>query len=213
MLDPFKTAPLLWSIFAISVLAVALGLAGVDGIIARNLHPNLDPLAGLVGVLDVVALKPVSNFLLGAVLVVGSALAILAPSFRANARLVLYIGLVQFASTTVLDLSKPVFGRLRPFEMIEGGTADLWFTGANSFPSGHAGFYAGLVFPIVALWPKFWPLLIVPALVATQRVLSLDHYLSDVSASIAVAALLTLLLKPVAGLRALPAGAASARSR
>lgn len=213
MLDRLRKGRLLWGMLLFALLAMALGLAGADGMVARNSDPSLDPFSGLVGMFDAVTLKPVSNFLLGAILVLGSALAMLAPSVRDKARVALYIGVVQFASTTASDLAKPLFGRLRPYEALERGTADIWFTGANSFPSGHVGFYAGLVFPIVAIWPKSWPLLALPALVAAQRVWSLDHYLSDVSASIAVAALLALLLRPVAGLEALPAAAASGRSR
>jgi membrane-associated phospholipid phosphatase len=204
MAERFKSDPLLWSIFVIALLAMVAGLAGVDRVIAHGLGPGSDPLAGLVTALDLVTLKEVSSFLLGAIIIVAAALAMLVPNLRSRARLLLYIGAVQFGTTTICDLSKPPFGRLRPYDSLSDGGADLWWLGANSFPSGHAGFYAGLVFPMVAIWPKAaWPLLIVPALVSAQRVLSLDHYLSDVSASIAVAALLALSLKPIARLNLL----------
>lgn len=213
MTEGYKRTPLLWSIAGLALLAVLAGLAGLDQLIAERLGPDSDPLAPLVAALDAVALKDISNFLLGALLLVVAAIAMAMPPLRAKARLLLYVGAVQFASTTVTDLAKPLFGRLRPSEALAAGQNDAWFLGANSFPSGHVGFYAGLVFPIVAIWPKAWPVIIVPLLVAAQRMLSLDHYLSDVSASLAVAALLAVLLRPMAKLNAIPAGGASARSR
>jgi membrane-associated phospholipid phosphatase len=104
----------------------------------------------------------------------------------------LYVGMVQFLSTTIADLSKPLFGRARPFQAIaDGRWTDLWFAGPDygSFPSGHVAFYAGLCVPLAILHRKFAaPLLMLPALVALQRLGSHDHYATDVGASILLAA-------------------------
>lgn len=203
---------LFWSIFAVGLLVMLAGLGGLDMAIARSLGPEADVLGPFVDVLDGVTLKQFSGFILGAIIIVASLIGTRVASLRQRAWLTFYIGIVQFSATTVCDLSKPLFGRLRPYEMLAEGGADRWFVGANSFPSGHAGFYAGVVFPIVALWPKTsWPLLGLPLLVAIQRVTSLDHYLSDVSASIAAVALLTMAFRRVAKRSNLPAAAASAQ--
>jgi membrane-associated phospholipid phosphatase len=76
----------------------------------------------------------------------------------------------------------------------QSSLADTWFASGNSFPSGHVAFFAGLTLPIVALYPRLWVLLAVPLLVATQRVLAADHYLSDVTASFGIAVATTALL-------------------
>src|SRR5882757_2455264 len=94
--------------------------------------------------LDLATLKHISNFLLGVLLLLASCLAWLIPVARRHVRPLFYLGMVQFMTTVVADLSKPIFGRLRPFEAFERTNgADTWFISANSFPSGHAAFYAG----------------------------------------------------------------------
>jgi membrane-associated phospholipid phosphatase len=95
---------------------------------------------------------------------------------------------VQFVATCLADFAKPVFGRLRPHETL----ADLWFAGGgNSFPSGHAAFYAGLFLPLMVLFPRYSALFAIPPLfVGVARLMEHDHYLSDVAVSFAFAALL-----------------------
>jgi membrane-associated phospholipid phosphatase len=140
--------------------------------------------------LDLLVLKEVSNFLLGALLLVAAAvaLAVRATRRRLGWRL-LYLALVQSLSTLIADLAKPPLGRLRPFEAAREGGADVWWVGANSFPSGHTAFYAGLFLPLILIFPRYAPLLALPPLfVAISRVVENDHYPGDVAASIALAA-------------------------
>ena len=67
---------------------------------------------------------------------------------------------------------------------------------STSFPSGHVAFYAGLFLPLMMLAPRLSPLwAIPPAFVAVARVLDHDHYVSDVTASLALAAALTIGLR------------------
>jgi membrane-associated phospholipid phosphatase len=101
----------------------------------------------------------------------------------------LYVGLVALLAYAIADLSKPFFGRARPSEVVPG--VDLWFLSGHAFPSGHVAFYAGLFLPLVLLFPRLSPLWMAPPLiVAAARVMEHDHYLSDVSASLALAATL-----------------------
>ena len=106
----------------------------------------------------------------------------------------LFIGLSHVSSRFVADILKPPFSRLRPFEAIDSdGWHDTWFaTVGNSFPSGHAVHFWSLFFPLAALFPKWMvPLAILPVLVSAARIVVNDHYLSDILASAAVAALVT----------------------
>ncbi|HEX8534327.1 MAG TPA: phosphatase PAP2 family protein [Allosphingosinicella sp.] len=138
--------------------------------------------------LDLVALKKISNFLLGPILLLAGGALLLLRTTRRNGWMLLYVGAVQFTTTVVADLAKPLIGRLRPEEAIAG--ADKWLAAGNSFPSGHTAFYAGLFFPLMLIAPRWTFLWAIPPLfIAAARVLEHDHYLSDVSASLALAAL------------------------
>lgn len=190
----------LWVAAALFALLATAGLLGLDGTIARWTAGGAGGSLWDWGTrwLDLLTLKEVSNFLLGALLLAAAG-ALLA--FRRTRRLgwpLLYLALVQAIATVAADLSKPPFGRLRPFEAAAAGGVDTWFVGANSFPSGHVAFYAGLFLPLAVLLPR-WTLLwaIPPLFVAAARVLEHDHYLSDVAASLALAAALAAALSPL----------------
>lgn len=156
-------------------------------------------LDGAVGWFDLITGKDLFDLLLPMVMMAAGAVAMVPATSRWAGRILLYLGTVPFCAYLSADLSKPHFGRLRPFEAAQQGGSDVWFTGASSFPSGHTAYYAGLTLPIVLLFPRLLPLLLLPVLVAVQRVLSGDHYFSDVTASIAIAALASLLLARLAG--------------
>ena len=191
---------ILWGVAALSALVGAAGLAGLDQMVARALAGT--PAAfwnGTVDLLELVTLKKISTFLLGALLILAAGLLLAIRPLRRAGRQLLYLGLVQFLATTIADLSKPQLGRLRPWEAAQAGGADSWFVGANSFPSGHAAFFAGLFLPLIVLVPRLAPLWLVPPLfVAAARVAVSDHYLSDVAFAIALAAALAAALAPVA---------------
>lgn len=186
---------------AAAMATAAAGVLGLDAIVAQATAGRSAvemPLGAIVDALDLIALKGISSFLLSFVLIVvaGGLLALK----RRGGWTLFYIGLVQFLSTTITDLSKPPFGRLRPYEAMPDGIGiDRWFGGGQSFPSGHTAFYFGLFAPLIMLWPRYTALwLVVPLIVATQRLVAHDHYLSDVAASTALATLLSVALAGVA---------------
>lgn len=189
--------------FAFALVAAA-GLAGLDALLAAwtaTLPAGETWWDRGTAWLDLVVLKEISNFLLGAVLLLAGGLLL---SMRATRRLgwaTFYLGLVQFLTTTVADLAKPQLGRLRPWEaMAEPGAGDVWFVGANSFPSGHTAFYAGLFLPLMLLLPRWtWLWALPPLFIAFARIMAHDHYLSDVAVSLALAAAMTAAWAPVAG--------------
>lgn len=190
----------LWTLLTLGLIVTVGGIAGLDPAIARW-TATLPPSGTWWDIgtywLDIFAFKEISNFLLGFLLLVTGGLLLLPRSMRSIGWTLVYVGAVQFASTVIADLSKPQMGRLRPLESVaDAGGADIWFVGGNSFPSGHVAFYAGLFFPLMMLAPR-WSFLwaIPPLFVAAARVLEHDHYVGDVTASLALAAALTIGLR------------------
>jgi membrane-associated phospholipid phosphatase len=200
-LGPRRAAPSVAIAGAAAAALAVAGILGLDTVVAQATaarSPIETPLGMLIEAFDLVALKGISSFLLSFVLIVAAG-ALLALKRRGGWTL-FYVGLVQFLSTTIADLSKPPFGRLRPHEaMLDGAGLDRWFAGGQSFPSGHTAFYFGLFVPLIILWPRYTLLwLAIPLIVATQRLVAHDHYLSDVAASITLATLLSVGLAGVA---------------
>ncbi|MCA1658809.1 MAG: phosphatase PAP2 family protein, partial [Verrucomicrobiaceae bacterium] len=82
------------------------------------------------------------------------------------------------------------------FEVIEAGNWDWNFFGerGSSFPSGHSAHFWGLFFPLAFLFPRYRiPFLVLPLFITVARFGVNDHWCSDVIASAAIAAALTLL--------------------
>lgn len=103
----------------------------------------------------------------------------------------LLIGLTHAVSRTLGGHLKPLTGRLRPSEALASGHVDdSFFRDGLAFPSGHVAHYAALAFAVAYLWPRLTvPALAVLALVITARVAANAHFVSDVTGSIALAAL------------------------
>ncbi len=188
-----------WLLWGIVILAAAVTIAGLLGLDHRVAswsdiaQPGEGWLSNGTSLLDLLALKDISNFLLGSLMIAGAILLALRRTWQLG-RSLLYLASVQFVATVIADLSKPPFGRLRPYEaMADGRMGDTWFVGANSFPSGHAAFYAGLFFPLVQILPRWTLIWVLPPLfICIARVVQHDHYVSDVTTSIALAALLAI---------------------
>lgn len=107
----------------------------------------------------------------------------------------LFVGLSQVTARFAADVLKPLLSRLRPYEALgSDGWHDTWFAAVgNSFPSGHAVHFWSLFFAVAVLFPRYTvPLAILPVLVSVARIAVNDHYLSDVIASVALAAFVTL---------------------
>jgi membrane-associated phospholipid phosphatase len=185
---------------AIGIVFTLIGLAGLDAITAEYLRASgYEGLrifnAGTV-FLDTTSGKEISKFLVGLILV-GSALLLMIPAkTKRISWSVLFVGVVQLLGTLVTGVSKNFFGRLRPFELLKSGDwGPEWFVDGSSFPSGHAGFYFGLFLPLAFLFPRWrWPLLLAPWFIAIARVNANHHFISDVTASIAIVGGLTLLV-------------------
>jgi membrane-associated phospholipid phosphatase len=189
---------------AAGAVMLTAGLLGLDRVIAVWLHASGYEGLGVfvvgTSLLDLVSGKDISKFLPGLVLLAGALILLAMRATRTAGRSLLFVALVQLLATLVAGVSKNVFGRLRPFELLSGGDwAHAWWVGGSAFPSGHAGFYFGLFLPLAWLFPRWrWPLMLIPWFIAVARVDANHHYLSDVGASIVIVAFLTMLFARLA---------------
>lgn len=145
--------------------------------------------------LEVASGFPIARYFLAWLLLGASALLFISKSTRPVAWMLFFIGTVHLVTRLTAGTLKNVFVRLRPFEVIEAGNWDWNFFGerGSAFPSGHSAHFWGLFFPLAFLFPRYrLPLLIIPLFISIARVGVNDHWCSDVTASIAIAALLTL---------------------
>jgi membrane-associated phospholipid phosphatase len=145
--------------------------------------------------LEVISGFPIAKYALTYALLTAGLLLFAWKSTRSAAWMLLFIACAQFVTRIAAGTLKGVFERLRPFEVLQAGDWDWKFFGGhgNSFPSGHAAHFWGLFFPLVFLFPRYRTLLlIIPLFISVARVGVNDHWCSDVIASAALAAILTL---------------------
>lgn len=144
------------------------------------------------GVVEIASGMTLSKFALGAALMAAGVVAYAVRCWRAAGLPLLFIGLTHVTARLVAGVLKNVFGRMRPFEAEAAGWHDAFFAGGGAMPSGHAVHFWALYFPLALLFPRArWILLPLPVAISIARVLLNDHYLSDVVASVAIAALVT----------------------
>jgi membrane-associated phospholipid phosphatase len=144
--------------------------------------------------LEVVSGFPIDRYFLTYLLAAAGVLLFIWKSTRSAAWMVLFIASAHIVTRLVAGSLKNVFHRLRPFEVSQAGNWDWKFFGdhGSSFPSGHSAHFWGLFFPLLFLFPRYRvPLLIVPVFISIARVGVNDHWCSDVTASAALAALIT----------------------
>ncbi len=180
-----------------AVLSV-IAILAIDGRVAVALsdRPSDDRyfVGRFVGVCEVLFAFRISPYLYGASMVILGLIGLCWPKRGVLPWALLFIGLSHVTGRFLADILKPPFSRLRPFEALgTSGWHDTWFAAVgNSFPSGHAVHFWSLFFPLVVLFPRYSvPLAILPVLMSAARVAVNDHYVSDVLASAALAAVVT----------------------
>ena len=122
-------------------------------------------------------------------------------SMRAVAHIPLFLFASVAVSGIVADILKVVIGRSRPKLLFAHGTYDFtwfgWHADHWSFPSGHATTAAALMTALWCLWPRpLWVYAAGAALVAIARVVTGQHYLSDVIAGAVLGVLAARALAP-----------------
>ena len=124
---------------------------------------------------------PVFRWLSGVLLVLGMIVTVCVPRWRLRAPAWMFLAASHVLSQVSTRYLKEWTGRLRPLEWIkQGGTETFLWEKGISFPSGHVAIFASVVIPFVALFPRWWPLLIVAAYAMIARVAVDAHFLSDV---------------------------------
>jgi membrane-associated phospholipid phosphatase len=200
---------------ALTALACALlasiSIVGFDRRIAEVVHASAAASAAVfvegTRALDAVSGRSLlhshalSGVLLGGTLFALGVLIWLFNRGNAIGRALIFTGGVQLATIASAWALKDVFGRQRPYELFaHGDWSHAWFAGGNSFPSGHVSYFWGLFMPLMYLFPRWRiPLLLVPLFIALARIDVSMHFASDVLASIALAALVTLLAAMLCG--------------
>ena len=122
-----------------------------------------------------------------------------AASMRGIAYIPGFIFVAVAASGLVADLLKVVVARTRPKLLFANGDYGFTWFGFRadhwSFPSGHATTAAALVAALWCLWPRpFWLYVAAAALVAASRVITDQHFVSDVVAGAAIGVAVTRLV-------------------
>ena len=119
-----------------------------------------------------------------------------AAAMRANAFIPGFIFVAVFSAGLAVDVLKILVGRTRPKLLFADGTYDVTWFGLRadhwSFPSGHAATAAALMTALWCLWPRpLWLYVAGAALVAASRVITGQHFLSDVIAGAAIGIIVT----------------------
>ena len=202
---------LAWTAAVALIIALISMLAFDRGIAEAVRHSGIESATFVVKLREILDFFTGSSFtrgygsigqvLLGATLVVIGALWLLARRTNFTARALIFTGLVQIGTIEAGSFLKGVFGRLRPFQLLDRGDwSHVWFAGGNSFPSGHVAFFWGLFLPLAYLYPRYRvALLVLPVFIGFARIDENVHFLSDVLGSIALAALVTLVAAVVLG--------------
>jgi membrane-associated phospholipid phosphatase len=197
---------------AVALIVACISVFAFDRAIATAVrHSGFESATVIVGVREffdvftgsVVAhgYGSIGQLLLGGALVAIGLVWLLVRRTNPTARALVFTGVVQLATIEAGSYLKDLFGRLRPYQLLERSDwSHAWFAGGNSFPSGHVAFFWGLFLPLAYLYPKYGvPLLVVPVFIALARIDENVHFLSDVLGSIALAALITLLAAVLLG--------------
>jgi len=117
--------------------------------------------------------------------------------YYANIALLVFVSVALSGLTT--DVIKFVLGRYRPIEYFENHLYGFKFLETQyrytSIPSGHTTTIFSAMYVLAIFFKKYrFPLIIIGLLMASTRVISLNHYPSDVLAGILVAIIVSSIL-------------------
>ena len=173
---------------------VALALAGKDVLPGLWAH-GLD-------VLEWAVLLPVFSWAGAIALVAAMVASIVVRGWRGQTPAWMLLASTHVVSRIVTGWIKTGTGRLRPSEWHGGAT--FGHAAGVSFPSGHIALFASIAIPLAVVSPRLGrPIaLVVVPFVMLARVLGHAHFISDVTAGVALVALVTWVMGAV--IRPLP---------
>jgi membrane-associated phospholipid phosphatase len=192
---------------AISVFAILV----IDQPIARAIAPyqalgfwdrGLDLLEWTIGL-------PIFSWVSGIVLVLGMIVTSAVPRWRGQAPAWMFVAATHILSRIATLQMKLGTGRLRPTEWIKkgGNVETFWWKDGISFPSGHVTLFASIAIPLAVIWWRRRParalaVLTPVAFAMTARVVANAHFVSDVTAGVALCCLIAwlcaLIIRPLA---------------
>jgi len=192
-----KTKPIVFTIILLTI-GILFSIQFVDRELALTVDGHLKGtkllLYQIVSGLEWITAFSVSKYLLGGLILLAGVVLYLMPITRTISGYFFFIGATHLVSRLVAGSLKNVFLRSRPYEFIENHQIrDFFIDGGSSFPSAHVAHFFSLFIPLLFILSRnrFW-VLVIPIVVAIQRVLSNDHYLSDVLAGVLIAYLFSL---------------------
>ena len=192
-----NTKPIVFTILLLTV-SILFSMQFVDRPLAIYLENHLSGartlLYNMVTGLEWITGFNISKFLFGGILLIAGVVLYLMPKARDISGYFFFIGSTHIVSRLVAGTLKNVFHRSRPYEFLKDRDMnDFFVSGGSSFPSGHVAHFFSIFIPLMFIFPRVAALfLIVPAIVAAQRVVANDHYLSDVLAGVLIAYLFSL---------------------
>jgi membrane-associated phospholipid phosphatase len=134
---------------------------------------------------------PLVPWTAGIVLAVGMIVTTAVPRWRGAAPAWMFVAAVHIVSRIAMSHTKDLTGRLRPSEWLAHGGDTFWQAKGISFPSGHVVVFASVALPIVALYPRLWPVLAIVGYSMLARLAVNAHFVSDVIGAITLVALIT----------------------
>jgi membrane-associated phospholipid phosphatase len=190
----------------IATILLVLGFFVVDRPLAEWVRTSgAENVAAIVWLQD--AIERITGFhwsrwIFGAVALVVGIVAIATRRAQRFGAILVFAALVQYATNVVMLIGKDSFGRLRPYQVLASGDwPHAWFGDGVSFPSGHLAFFAGFFIPLAACVQNLWLralIVCVPLFFAIARIDVAAHFVSDVSASTLISALMSLIAAAIA---------------
>jgi membrane-associated phospholipid phosphatase len=178
------------SLITISIIQIDRPLAIF---IDTHLTALQEPFRKMLSGIEFLSEYTVSRYLIAALILAAALFLFIRDKSVRRAKIFFFMGAVLVSSRLVTATLKVVFDRSRPFVFLEDRSIHDFFSGGDSFPSGHATNYFSFFLPLIVLIPRYkWVLLILPTFIALQRVIVNEHYLSDVLAGILIASVMTL---------------------
>ncbi|MEJ7598726.1 MAG: phosphatase PAP2 family protein [Kofleriaceae bacterium] len=177
----------------VTAVVSAVSIAVIDQPVARAIAPH--EASSLwdrgINLLEYAIGLPVFKLLSAVLLVLAMIVTTFVSRLRIYAPLFTLLAGTHLITRLAMIYLKEWTGRLRPHEWLELGGDTFLRDGGLSFPSGHVVLFASLVIPLVVVYQRLRPLLVIPVFVSAARIAVGAHFISDTTAAIALVLLVT----------------------
>jgi membrane-associated phospholipid phosphatase len=184
----------LLALAAVTAALTAISIVTIDQPLARwiSQYQPLPIWDRILGVLEWGLGLPLIPWTSGIALVAVMLVTVAVPRWRHRAPIWMFLAASHILGRIAMVQLKDLTGRLRPLEwMKQGGDETFGWIKGISFPSGHVVLFASVIIPLICVWPRARPLLVVVGFAMIARVVADVHFVSDVIGAITVVALVT----------------------